>query len=288
MAKEISLHFINSFSIDGSGGNPAGVVLDADNLSSDQKQEIARNAGLSETAFVSKSTVADFKLEFFTPTKQIPHCGHATIATFWYLKSLNRIQANFSSKETIDGTRKIYFHGDEPYMEQRGARFTELQDRAEVLNSVGLAESDLIKSVAPVIGNTGNSFILIGVATEERLKLLQPDFNKIAKITETTGCVGYYVYALTNSRINAQARMFAPGYGINEESATGMAAGPFACLLFSANVVRDTTLTIGQGKFMRPPSASRINVNLHLEGQTIKTLTAGGSAYLANTLSILI
>jgi len=283
---EILLHVINSFSIDGAGGNPAGVVLDADDLSSVQKQEIARKAGLSETAFVSRSTIADFKLEFFTPTKQIPHCGHATIATFWYLKSLNRIPSANSSKETIDGTRKIYFLGDEPYMEQLGARFTDLQETEQILKSVGLTESDLIQNLPPIIGNTGNSFILIGVDTEERLNSLQPDFKKIAKITEANGCVGYYVFALTGSGFNAQTRMFAPGYGIDEESATGMAAGPLACLLFSADVVRDSTFTIGQGKFMHPPSASRIKVNLQLEGDAIKTLTAGGKAYLANTLSI--
>lgn len=282
----ISVNIINSFSIDGIGGNPAGVVLDADNLSSIQKQEIARKAGLSETAFVSKSSVADFKLEFFTPTKQIPHCGHATIATFWYLKSLGKIHSTNSSKETIDGIRKIYFHSDEPFMEQPSARFTEIADSKQILRSIGLAKTDLIMNHPPIIGNTGNSFILIGVDKQDKLGLMQPNFSEIRKITELTGCVGYYVYAITHSAFNAETRMFAPSYGIDEESATGMAAGPLACLLYTSGMVRKSEVNIGQGKFMRPSSPSRIKVDLQFEGSEIKTLKAGGKAYLASTRSI--
>ena len=283
---KISLNIINSFSIDGAGGNPAGVVLDADSLTTAQKQQVAREAGLSETAFVSKSTIADFKLEFFTPTKQIPHCGHATIATFWYLKSLGKIHSTSSSKETIDGTRKIFFKDDEPFMEQLSPKFTSISNIAEILVSIGLAKSDLHKNLPPIIGYTGNSFILIGVDGEAKLKSIQPDFQKIARITEALNCVGYYVFAPTASGFNAQARMFAPGFGIDEESATGMAAGPLACLLFNSAIVHQDVLTIGQGKYMNTPSPSRIKVNLHLERNRIKSLTAGGKAYLASTRSI--
>nr|WP_054536353.1 PhzF family phenazine biosynthesis protein [Herpetosiphon geysericola] len=69
--------------IDGArGGNPAGVVFQADGLTIEQKLAVVQQVGLSETAFVSASNVATIKLEFFTPTRQIAHCGHATIATF--------------------------------------------------------------------------------------------------------------------------------------------------------------------------------------------------------------
>lgn len=280
---KIELNIINSFSIHGTGGNPAGVVLDADQLTTAQKRKIALEAKLSETAFVSASAIADFKLDFFTPTKQIPHCGHATIATFSYLKSLNRISSNKSSKETIDGTRKIYFVGDEAYMEQRGATFTSPPDVPNILKSIGLFESDLISNRHPVIGNTGNSFVLIGINNEKKLGQLSPDVNKISEITESLNCVGYYVFALADNGFDAQTRMFAPGYGINEESATGMAAGPLGCLLFDSGTVQRSALVIGQGKFMTPPSASKINVNLQIEENKVKTLTAGGTAYVAST-----
>ena len=82
---QFTVNVVNAFIDNGVGGNPAGVVLDADGLDRDTKQQIAAQAGLSETAFVSASDTAVFKLEFFTPTRQIAHCGHATVATFSYL-----------------------------------------------------------------------------------------------------------------------------------------------------------------------------------------------------------
>ena len=83
---QIQVKIVNAFVEDNKGGNPAGIVLDADALTKEQKLYIASKVGLSETAFVSRSREADFKLDFFTPNRQIAHCGHATIATFSYLQ----------------------------------------------------------------------------------------------------------------------------------------------------------------------------------------------------------
>ena len=62
--KKIEVLQINAFTKNNTGGNPAGVVLNADDLTTTQKQSIASRVNFNETAFVSKSTVADFKLEF--------------------------------------------------------------------------------------------------------------------------------------------------------------------------------------------------------------------------------
>ena len=96
---KVVVQVINAFTDNGTGGNPAGVVFQAERFSQSQKQLIAANAGFSETAFVSPSQTADFKLDFFTPTRQIPHCGHATIATFGYLRQTGQITRDSSSKE---------------------------------------------------------------------------------------------------------------------------------------------------------------------------------------------
>jgi hypothetical protein len=65
-------------------------------------------------------------LDFFTPTKQIAHCGHATIATFVYLRELGLITKTESSKETIDGKREIYFDDDMAFMEQLAPSYKEV------------------------------------------------------------------------------------------------------------------------------------------------------------------
>ena len=117
LVKTIQAHIVNGFVTDGIGGNPAGVVLDADKLSDTEMLAIATKVGLSETAFVSKSQTEGFKLDFFTPNRRIAHCGHATIATFSYLAELGRVSEGDTSKATIDGPRKISIKNGAAYME---------------------------------------------------------------------------------------------------------------------------------------------------------------------------
>jgi PhzF family phenazine biosynthesis protein len=105
---KVDVQVLHAFTEQEEGGNPAGLVLEAQRFSQTKKQIIAAQAGMSETAFLSPSKSADFKLEFFTPTRQIAHCGHATIATFVYLVQQGLVSGTHTSKETIDGRREIY------------------------------------------------------------------------------------------------------------------------------------------------------------------------------------
>ena len=70
-----------AFTDDPAGGNPAGVVLDASELSGARMQEIAAELGYSETAFATKREDGSFDVRYFSPEAEVPFCGHATIAT---------------------------------------------------------------------------------------------------------------------------------------------------------------------------------------------------------------
>lgn len=279
--KRVSVKVINAFSIDGKGGNPAGVVLNADDLTSVEKQTVAATLGISETAFVSKSVRAGFKLEFFTPNKQIAHCGHATIATFSYLKRIGLISGNQSSKETIDGNRDIFFSEAIPFMEQTAPSYKKVEaDLEAILSSLSIDQSDLLSPNSPSIVNTGNSFLIVPVAGKDILNSLKPDLDKITRYSEKHDLVGYYLFTpLLEERIDASARMFAPRFGINEEAATGMAAGPLGCYLFDRRLTTKSELVIGQGDYMLVPSPSLISVNLIIENNIIEKLYVGGDAF---------
>jgi PhzF family phenazine biosynthesis protein len=281
---KINIKIVHAFSMGEQGGNPAGLVLDANGLDNNTKQAIAAKLGMSETAFISQSKVADFKLEFFTPTRQIAHCGHATIAAFSYLKQNGQIPGNLSSKETIDGTRSIFFEGNTAYMEQKAPSFRIPQtDMPFILESLQINAADLQEGLIPTIVHTGNSFLIIPVKNESVLANLQVDFEKISQVSKTHDLIGYYAYtaSVENKKTDATTRMFAPFYGIPEESATGMAAGPLACYLHK-NGSLQSSYVFEQGKFMRPVSESRIKVNLHLEDGVVTNLFAGGSAFVAD------
>ena len=82
LPRTIDVDLVAAFTKDGGGGNPAGVVLDAVGLSSTERQRVATAVGAPETAFVEGAADGAFVVEFYTPTKQVPDCGHATVATF--------------------------------------------------------------------------------------------------------------------------------------------------------------------------------------------------------------
>jgi PhzF family phenazine biosynthesis protein len=287
--KTITVQILNAFVDNGKGGNPAGVVLNADDLSNNDKLEIAKKVGLSETAFVSKSKTEEFKLDFFTPSKQIAHCGHATVAAFSYLKQLGVLNNDASSKETIDGKRLIKLSGELAFMEQLAPKYIDVSEKEnEILKSLGLKKTDLIPNAPIKLVDTGNSFILIPVKNSQTLKTITPNFDLIQNISEEYDLIGYYVFTTEtdNKERDATSRMFGPRYGILEEAGTGMAAGPLACYLFDILKIKKTTFNIQQGKFMSKPSPSLIVVDLEIENHKIKSLLAGGKGLLKSKIEI--
>lgn len=288
---EIQVLVVNAFTDHGLGGNPAGVVLDADKFDSQQKQSVASKIGLSETVFVSSSSSAAFKLDFFTPNRQIAHCGHATIATFSYLRQINRIKDGATSKETIDGNRDIFIDGDMAFMEQLSPSYRDIGNRTtEVFRSLGITDHEHIANFRPVIVNTGNSFMIVHMKNEKAVTHVSPDFEVINKISEEYELIGYYIFSQMTKipGRDAGARMFAPRYGIKEESATGMAAGPLACFFHDKMKIDKDVFLIEQGHFMNPASPSIITVKLDLNNKKIKKLMAGGEAKVMKSIMITI
>ncbi len=293
--REVTVQIVHGFVDGGAGGNPAGVVLDAGGLNDDQMLSIASRVGLSETAFVSKSETEGFKLDFFTPNQRIAHCGHATIAAFSYLDTLGSIPAPETSKETVDGPRRIIMKDGAAFMEQIAPTYLTHENwrskevsSQDVLTSVGLKDDDLDPELPPILVNTGNSFIVIGVTDGEKLDGLQPNFDRISRISEKLDLIGYYVFTTDPSatKRDATARMFAPRYAIEEEAATGMAAGPLACVLRDFGSPEKHSYLIEQGTFMTPSSPSLIQVDLVIRDGGIDGLMAGGRGKVMRSLRI--
>ncbi len=287
--QKVTVQIINAFVDNNKGGNPAGVVLNADNLTIEQKLKIAAKVGLSETAFVSNSKISDFKLDFFTPTRQIAHCGHATIATFSYLSQLGLIKNKLSSKETIDGNREILIQGDLAFMEQKPPTYVDVNEQNEkILFALGLTENDVLPNAPISIVNTGNSFAIIPVANEDILKNIVPNFELINQISEEFDLIGFYAFCLQtdDATRDVNTRMFAPRYGIEEEAGTGMAAGPLGCYLFDIIKLKKDRFLIQQGWFMNSPSQSLIIVDLSLDNGKITKIMAGGKGILMTSITI--
>ncbi|WP_242918180.1 PhzF family phenazine biosynthesis protein [Pontibacter liquoris] len=284
------LYLVRAFTQTAAGGNAAGVVLHADTLEQAQKQQIAANLGLSETAFASKSMVGDVKVEFFTPNRQIPHCGHATVATFGLLLQKGLVQEPGAIKESIEGIREISLIHNKVYQQQMAPKYTFLSalevSTQEVAASLNLPAGYTFLS-EPVVANTGVNFLLLQLPGTAELQALQPDQERIAAISRELDLVGYYVFTTGADGADATTRMFAPSYGIPEESATGMAAGPLACHLHDHLGYNKESFNILQGYLMQPPSPSQLEVQLQTNGEGhITGLKAGGAAIIVQQLPL--
>ena len=140
---KIKVFLVNSFAKTAEGGNAAGVVLDADGFQPDDMKKIAKILGHSETAFVSKSEVADFKVRFFTPEEEVDLCGHATIATFHTLVEQGRIKTGKYTQETKAGVLQVEVKDDHTIMmNQNAPLFLDIVSKEEIADSLNnLAQS---------------------------------------------------------------------------------------------------------------------------------------------------
>lgn len=292
---KVTIHIVNAFTEAGNGGNPAGIVLEADTLDTSMKQSIASRTSTSVTAFLSKSDKAMFKMDFFTPNRQISYSGHGTIAAFSYLVQKGMVKGKYVTKETVDGVRTILLEGDVAYMEQVAPVYRKLDSSSPVslqavLDSIGLNKTELLGGCYPVIVNTSNQFLIIPLLDDTSLQSIKPDFEKITEISEELDIVGFYPFTLETEiphRI-AAARVFAPRYGRYEEAATGSAAGPLACYLRKYLNVGKQKMIIAQGHEMNPPSPSELIIELTIHEEQIVGLLVGGRAKMITSMDIFV
>lgn len=274
---EYKVYRVSSFTKTVEGGNPAGVILNADSLNEISMLEIASRMGYSETAFISKSKVADYKVRFFTPVEEVDLCGHATIATFNLLRDLDILSCGTYTQETKAGILKIIINENDVFMEQNKPVFA---DRLSLDEISSCFKSSILTDIEdrPIqIVSTGLRDIMLPVKSLGILNELKPKFEKITILSKKYDASGIHAFTedtITNA--NATCRNFAPRYGINEESATGTSNGALACYLNWYNNKTNSKYLFKQGDSMDKPS--EIKVELKYNNYTIDKVYVGGNA----------
>ena len=226
---------IDSFTRERFHGNPAGVVANADGLTEAQMQLIARELNNSETAFLFSPTGTDYDVEvrFFTPTTEVPLCGHATIAAHYVRaiegdltgRFIQKTKAGLLPVEIIkeDNDFSIIMTQAEPFVSEPFA--------PDVVRSIsealGIMPEELRENCPVAIASAGHSKIMVGIKDLQVLHSLQPNDAALTEISRQVGCNGYYVFTLhPEEPVLVHGRMFAPAIGIKEDPVTGNANGP--------------------------------------------------------------
>jgi PhzF family phenazine biosynthesis protein len=264
---------LNAFAKTDDGGNPAGVVFDADSLTEQQMKDIAKKVGYSETAFVMGSKRADFKVRFFTPADEVDLCGHATIATYNLMLIKGMIKEGNYTQETKAGLLKLDVRKDIVFMQQKLPEFLELPSQKKIADSLNI-KTDYFADLPIQIVSTGLKDIFIPIMDREMLFSIMPDFKEVSMISKQYDVIGYHMFTL-DTKASAHCRNLAPLYGIDEESATGTSNGALACYLWKYHE-KKTEFIFEQGYSMKKPS--EIIVNLKLRDNSIAEVWVGGTA----------
>jgi trans-2,3-dihydro-3-hydroxyanthranilate isomerase len=251
-------------------GNPVAVFTDARDIPEEQLQPLARELNLSETVFVYPAAAdGHARIRIFTPGVELPFAGHPVLGTAFVLGQ--PLQLSEIRLETGRGTTAVQ-------LEREGARITfgrmqqplptvETYPEQPLLSAVGVERSEL-----PVeLYDNGVRHVYVALTSRDDVARLSPDLGALVKVGQV--CVN--CFAGEGSRW--KTRMFAPFVGVQEDPATGSAAGPLAVhLARHGRIAWGEEIEIEQGAEIGRPSllsAKAVGSNEKLE-----RVEVGGSA----------
>lgn len=294
MRKIYNLYQIDSFTKEKFAGNPAGVITNADGLTDSEMKKIARELNNSETAFIfsSNSSEYDVHIRFFTPTSEVPICGHATIAAHYAYAIEKKLDASRVYQKTGAGILPVdIIKENNDYkivMTQGKIEFGSIIDgsnKEKLLAALNIKNSDFMENYKIQIVSTGHSKVMIGMKSIQTLNSLQPNYDELSKLSKSIKCNGYYVFIVDSedNDILINGRMFAPAIGINEDPVTGNANGPLGAYLVHHNLVQHNNSLLKfkakQGEAIK--RAGIIEVEVKIEDKEPVEVKVSGNAVIA-------
>ncbi|KPZ73786.1 putative isomerase YddE [Pseudoalteromonas sp. P1-26] len=286
----ITAFLVNSFSANNTGGNPAGVVLNADKLTSAEKLTIAKEIGYSETAFVAQDHEVDFAVSFFTTTEEVDFCGHATLAVFATLFEQGLLKPGYYTQRTKAGLLGVTIAEDgQITMEQALPKYLGNFAYDDLAGLLGLDETTLAETGLPIdVITTGLPDIIVSVPNGY-LDQIVIDEAALSEFCQQHNVIGVHAFELCEeqSELTASCRNFAPLVGIPEESATGSASGALACYLSKhVFIQQENRFMFEQGRAMG--CSSHISASVYSDEQGVSKVLVGGYANHLGTQQVVI
>jgi PhzF family phenazine biosynthesis protein len=232
---------VDAFTKNYRGGNPAGVVFQAEFLTDSQMQSLASRAAFSETAFILESQTADHRLRFFTPRQEVGICAHATMAAYHLMLEQGVLQPGVYKMETLAGLQRVRLAPDGVCSMTQNLPQFGMKVAPEILApALGLLPAEVSDQIPIRVVSTGLKKIFVPIANLEILNRIKFDFKAIDRISRDHDAIGVYVFSLeTVGNSTAHCRNCAPTVGIEEDSATGTSAAALASNLFEYGILED-------------------------------------------------
>ncbi|MGF9976353.1 PhzF family phenazine biosynthesis isomerase [Viridibacillus arvi] len=232
--KRIIVKQYDAFSTKPGKGNPAGIVLDADNLIDEEMQEIASKVGFNECAFSMKSNVADLRIRYFTPGHEMDLCGHATMATIFSLITEKHIEPKRNlTIETKAGILSIQLTEEQNTyhlrMEHAKPQFKSFDGSVnDLATSIGITIEDIHAEFPIVYGNTGIWTLCIPIKNMNAFAKMKPKNATFPAILKEMPNASLHPFSMNafSEDADMHARHFsAPISGTIQDAVTGTASG---------------------------------------------------------------
>ncbi|WP_331763934.1 PhzF family phenazine biosynthesis isomerase [Streptomyces anthocyanicus] len=258
----------SAFTTDSTGGNPAGVILDAARLSDDRMLAVAAEVGYSESAFITAADLPRrrFRLRYFSPLAEVAFCGHATVATTVALAERHGVgEFTFDTAAgeirvatVIDSSGAVRATLTSPPTHSRPAEDAEVD---AALAALHWQRADLDPSLPSHVAFGGNYHLVLAAATRARLADLSYDFDALGDVMRAHDWTTVQLVWQESDTGFHVRDPFPPG-GVVEDPATGAAAAAFGGYLRTIGRVRGAmTFTLSQGTDMGRPSTLTVEVD---------------------------
>jgi len=248
---------------------------------------VAREMNLSETAYVRRSSVADFGARYFTPAEEIPLAGHPTIATTFALWEWGRLAltgpiTHFTLELRV-GPIPIEVHAENDQvrqivMSQKPPKFLSTYDPGDVLPAFGLSSDDALPGVPIQTVSTGTPQLMVPLRSHEALRRAYPDQAAYGRLRAASDFFSPHLFCLGGATEAGQtfARHFGTPPDTPEDPFTGSATGGMAAYLWHYGLIGETRFVAEQGHWMNRPGSATVEV-IGLP-DAIETVKVGGAA----------
>lgn len=271
-------------------GNPCAVLPEADGLTGEQMQQIARETNMPETAFVTRSEKANYRVRYFTPRSEVSFAGHPTIATSFLLAQEKMIPLDGSSVTTRLEFNigilpvEIRLENGQPVesiMTQALPTYGATLSTAETAPCFGLAESDLRDDCPIQVVNTGAAFLIVAARSVDVLGKVVMDRPRLAHLLDRIGVSAAFMFSIGgfDPLADTHARMFDPR-NAGEDPYTGSAAGCMGAFLVHYGLITGPKIIAEQGHFVHRPGVGVLDIrsengaitSVRLAGSAVKTM----------------
>lgn len=284
------VHFIQAdvFSDSPFGGNPVVVVPQAQGMSPEEMQALARGMNFAETAFVVEPTLAGaaFGLRCFTPTTEVAFSGHQVLGAAFVLaesghlvldRGTTQIEAEVGGDRVpVTLTRRADGMVTRVSMVEQPADFLRgVDDYGALAAALSVDPMEILHTSLPVeVILTGLACLIVPVRSLKTVRELMPMRQALDELLQGVGAVCALVFSdeTLSPGNDMHVRVFAPPLGIQEDPATGSANGALAAYLWRHGVVKTRPrahLRCEQGSEIGRPSVIEVEINTATVPMTI-------------------